>query len=88
MSIREFRRLPIQQRRRLIQSVADPVAQAVLRSAFWGWRKNSWCAVAMTIGNGNTADGVRMIATRAVAVIPLPMECEEAEGAGNERISL
>lgn len=65
-SLRAFRRLPRQERNRIIDQVADPLAQSVLRAAFGGFVKRSWTQVANQIGGGNSPDAVRMIATRAL----------------------
>ena len=64
MSVREFRRLSRDQRRRLIRSVHDPLTQQILTAAFLDFGHRSWVQVALYIGGGNTADGVRMLATR------------------------
>lgn len=66
ISLREFRRLDWQERNRIIDRIADPLAQSVLRAAFGGSGRRSWTHVARKIGGGNTPDAVRMIATRAL----------------------
>lgn len=66
ISVREFRRMPRQERTRIIEQEADPLAQSVLRAAFGSSGKRSWVEVARRIGGGNTPDAVRMIATRAL----------------------
>lgn len=55
-----------QERTRIIDQVADPLAQSVLRAAFGSSGKRSWVWVARRVGGGNTPDAVRMIATRAL----------------------
>lgn len=66
ISLREFRRIPRQERTQIIDQVADPLARSVLRAAFGGYGRRSWAHVARIIGGGNTPDAVRMIATRAL----------------------
>lgn len=66
ISLREFRRMDRQERTRIIDRVADPLARTVLRAAFGGSGRRSWTQVARKIGGGNTPDAVRMIATRAL----------------------
>lgn len=69
VSIREFRRLPREQRRQIINSVEDSLAKRVLSVAFLDFGKKSWVQVAVYIGGGNTPDSVRMIAMRELARI-------------------
>lgn len=66
MSIREFRRLSRAQRRKIIDSIEDPLTQRVLRSAFLGPGKRSWVQVAMIIGGDNTPNTVCQIAHRGL----------------------
>lgn len=66
ISVREFRRMTRRERTQIIDQMADPLAQSVLRAAFGGFGKRSWVQVARIIGGGNTPDAVRMIATRAL----------------------
>lgn len=76
MHIRDMRRLPYSERRRITAEIGkhDRLAEQVLRYAFCGRRPCSWAKVAMLIGGNNTPDGVRMIAARVLADIPLQKE--------------
>ena len=89
ISIREFRRMPRQDRIAIIAQEADPLAQNVLRAAFGGFGRRSWVEVARRIGGGNTPDAVRMIATRALrkAVRFGDRTCGTMEGRGGADMS-
>ncbi len=74
MSIREFRRLSRAQRRKIIDSIEDPLTQRVLRSAFLGPGKRSWVQVAMMIGGDNTPNTVCQIAHRGLNLVTFAPE--------------
>lgn len=69
-SMREFRALPLSERRAKIAALEDPVAREVLTAAFGHFGKRSWVQVALEVGAGMTAESVRMVAIRALAKLP------------------
>lgn len=73
-SIREFRALPLSERRAKIAELEDPVAREVLTAAFGHFGKRSWAQVALEVGGKNTQDGVLTIAKRALAKLPRKVE--------------
>ena len=69
-SVREFRSLPLAERRARIAVLEDPIAQEVMMAAFGHFGKRSWAQVAFVVGGGKSAESVRMIAVRALTQLP------------------
>ena len=65
-SMREFRSLPLAERRAKIETLDDPFAREVMMVAFGHFGKRSWQQVALVIGGGNAPDSVRKVAFRAL----------------------
>ena len=65
-SMREFRALPLSERRAKIAALEDPVAREILTAAFGHFGKRSWEQVALAIGGGNTPENLRSIARQAL----------------------
>lgn len=65
-SIREFRALPLAERRAKIETLDDYFAREVMMAAFGHFGKRSWQQVALIIGGGNAPDSVRKVACRAL----------------------
>lgn len=66
MTIPAFRKLPKEQRKRIIRQVDDPLARRVLTVAFLHFGRRSWVKVALMVGGGNTPNTVCQIAHRAL----------------------
>lgn len=69
-SMREFRSLPLAERRAKIEMLDDPIAREVMMAAFGHFGKRSWAQVTLAVGGCKTVESVRMIAVRALAQLP------------------
>ena len=68
--MREFRSLPLAERRAKIEMLDDPIAREVMMAAFGHFGKRSWAQVTLAVGGCKTVESVRMIAVRALAQLP------------------
>lgn len=68
MTVKQFRALPVEKQTEIMGCIPDPFARLVLFEAFIkrGPVRRSWLSVATCLGGRNTADSVRMIATRTL----------------------
>lgn len=69
-SMREFRSLPLAERREKIETLDDPIEREVMLAAFGRFGKRSWVQVALAVGGGRTAQSVRRIAQESLARLP------------------